>query len=74
MSNAARSYELPRAPMTPAIVRRLLGWSQIRVAALAGSSVSSVRIFEINPAALSPKTRSALESAYASMRAIVLSR
>ena len=73
MSNAARNLpELPPAPLTPAIVRHLLGWSQVRVAALAGTSTGSVRIFELDPGALSESTRRSLSAAYAEMRALAL--
>lgn len=75
MSTAARqSADLPPAPLTPAVVRRLLGWSQVRVAAMAGTGIGSVRIYELDPDALSPTQRDALESTYASMRALYLTR
>lgn len=71
MSSAVR---LPAAPLTPAVVRHMLGWSQIQVAALAGVGVSSVRLYELRPDALSPETSQALGRAYAKMRALVLER
>lgn len=75
MSNAVRHQPaLPPAPLTPAVVRRLLGWSQVKVAAMAGTSTGTVRIFELDPDALSPEKRVSLDAVYASMRSIFLSR
>jgi hypothetical protein len=73
-SNVARHpLDLPPAPLTAPVVRRLLGWSQVQVAALAETSVGTVRLFEIAPAAISPATRRRLEEAYALMRTLFLS-
>lgn len=77
MNAAAKrqTTELPPAPMAPAVVRRLLGWSQVRVAAIAGTGVASVRVFELSPAAITNfATRRALEETYASMRSKLLAR
>jgi hypothetical protein len=62
-----------RPVLTPAVVRRLAGWSQVRVAASAGTSVSTVRIFEIDSEALSDVSkRRRLSEIYARMRASIL--
>lgn len=75
MANAAHQLSgLTAAPLTPAIVRRLSGWPQIRVAAMAQTSVSTVRIFEIDPTAVSADLRDRLEAVYAEMRTKLLLR
>lgn len=59
----------PIAPLTPAVVRRLVGWSQVRVAGLAGTTPSTVRVYELAPKAVQDvRLRRALEAVYAMLR------
>lgn len=73
MSTAVPHHiEMLHAPLTAAAVRHMLGWSQVRVAAMAGVSTSTVRLYEIAPSSISPAKREALARVYESMRALVL--
>ncbi len=60
-------------PLTPAVVRALLGWPQIRVAAMAGVGVASVRLYEIDASAILDREKhNALAGVYARMRSMLL--
>lgn len=70
--NAATTSERPL--LTPAITRRMLGWSQARVAVAADVGIGSVRIYELDPeeGVVDPRKRRALAATYASMRRLLL--
>jgi hypothetical protein len=66
---------IPAPPplLTPAVVRRMAGWSQVRVAAAANTSVASVRVFELDPDAIADATkRGSLAAVYAQLRDLLL--
>ena len=50
-------------------LRRAVGWSLERTAAMAGVSPHSARIFEVNPNAVQEATRAKLEATYAKLSA-----
>lgn len=62
-------------PLTDAAVRRVIGWSQVRVAGLADVAVATVRLFELDAAAIADEAkRRALRKVYAQMREALLAR
>ena len=66
----------PPAPLlTPAVVRRLLHRSQVQVAAAAGVSIGTVRLYEAADRAVrDPEKRQALARVYSGLRDELLSR
>jgi hypothetical protein len=61
--------------LTPAVMRRMLGRSQMQIAVAAGVGVATVRIFEIEARAVTdPQKRSSLVRVYSAMRDEILTR
>ena len=61
------------ALLTPGVLRRMAGWSQARVAVFAGTGVGLVRIYEIDPLAVTDlQKRRALARLYEELREDVL--
>ena len=56
-------------PASPRTVRRALGLSLVRVAGLADVGVTTVRVFELDPRAVSDESRRKLTAFYARLRA-----
>lgn len=55
-------------PLSASTVRAALGLSQVRIAGLAGVTVTSVRIHELDPLALQNETRAKIDAVYAELR------
>lgn len=58
--------------LTPRIVRELAHVSQVVVAARAGCAVSTVRVYELDPLAISITRRDALDRVYADLKRSLL--
>lgn len=70
---ATRPNRKHQGLLTPPIVRRMCGWSQMKVAVYAGTGVATVRIYELNPLAIADaRKRRALDRLYAEMSENVL--
>jgi transcriptional regulator with XRE-family HTH domain len=68
-----REEKLHEAPLTPPVVRRIIGWSQVRVAGLAGVTPNTVRLYELDQDAVrDADKRRSLARVYAGMRAKLL--
>jgi hypothetical protein len=59
--------QLPPVLSAP-VIRHLVRWSQVRVAGLAGTSVATVRIYELDERAVGTAQREALRRVYRAMR------
>lgn len=65
---AAKPARQSKAPMPPATIRRYVGLSLVRVAGLADVGVTSARIYELDPLAVSEPVRAKLADFYARLR------
>ncbi len=72
MATATARTELAPAPLTPPVVRRIAGRSQIEIAVAAGVGVSTVRVYELEPQAVTPERRRRLDAVYARLRESLL--
>ena len=75
MTSKHNAQRGPGHLLTPHVVRRLSRWSQVRVAAAARTSVTTVRVYEIDPAAVrDPALRRTLAGVYAHLKTELLTR
>jgi hypothetical protein len=75
-SVSQRGHAAPDGPLlTPIVIRRLAHWSQVKLAAAAGTSVATVRLYEADEmAVVDPGIRRSLGDVYARLKIHILTR